>query len=213
MSILPAPASSYSVELARLLQGDRKKTYGDFRAWCVLAFRAARERGDEFLKFRQGNLARIFGVCRETINTWCRWAAGDGLLRQTHQRIQLPDGTWRRTASHYVVAITVRLRGVWAKRWQELQRSAGVVIVPVPIPAPTPRREAQNSALSPAVGSSRQEHSAKSDNLPVSPILATGTAIPHQHRSSWSCRSCQKANAFAAFRCYSCRAEVPPRLE
>lgn len=199
---------SYRIEKARILEGDGRKTFGDFRAWLCAAMSHALRGGRKDISFRQRNVAAEFGVSRDTIVSWCRRAYAEGLLKAKVQRIQLADGTWRRIANRYVVALSVRLRGILRDQWAKLMGSCVSERTKVSLKR-CEAQEPQKTEVSPYVGFSRHQHSTpvKNDHLPVARD-ATGDENSSARRS-WTCRVCCKPNARAALRCYGCRAERP----
>lgn len=187
-------------------------TYGDFRAWLVLAWQEARRQGRDEISFRQGNVAFEFRVHRKTVRNWCRKAYAEGLLKARIQRIQLADGTWRRIANSYVVALAVKLRLILRQQWALLR--GGTVSPPaVTIDVPRIEPEPQKTAVSPYGQSVAPENSARVRYLPISPERAIGRSEDQEPRSFWNCRGCSTANAWPSPWCRSCKAEKPFQAE
>lgn len=202
-------AVDYRTGAARIFDGEHRKTYGDFRAWLQLAFKNAVGHGEKELIFSHNAISRLFGVCRETVIAWCAKARDDGLLKWRVRRIQdAKDGTWRRITNAYTVALTVTLRRIWRAAIAGL--CAGTASPPTrPSDRSSTPAKPTICAIPPYVEFSPQHHSAKSDNLPVSPELATGSRTDTTPRRSWACRVCQTPNSIHVDRCHSCKKERP----
>lgn len=196
--------ATYAAQKARLLHGDDRKTFGHFQAWLIIAGAEATANGRDFAP-RQRAVAEMFGVSFRTAKNWFRRAYVAGLLKPIIQRIQLPDGTWRRIANKYVVALTITLRRVLAKRWKAL---CGTSAQLDRTPAKPPK-----TAVSPYVQLFAQQNSAKSDHLPKPPNDSPTTTIDSAPRSHWTCRGCQTGNAWPAPWCRQCHAEKPAHAE
>lgn len=212
MSILHAAASatppSYNVAAARIFDGDEPLTYGDFRAWLPIAFKNALDHGETELVFNHRSIAKLFRRCRETVVAWCSRARNEGLLKWRYRRLQKADGTWRRIASGYTVALTVTLRRIWRAALAKL--ASGTASQPTAeIRRAAVQPKPQTSVVSPAVEFSPQQHSATSSELPAPQKAEAEKLQTRISPRAWTCRRCQTANGLAAPTCYRCSAEKP----
>lgn len=198
--------TSFHNQKARIVSGDDRKTFGDFRAWVRICGDEARAAGRDFAP-RQRTVATLFRVSFGTAKNWFQRAYRLGLLKPIVQRIRLADGTFRRIANKYVVARTIRFRLILAKRWRELNGGAAE-----PPPPPTPPAKPQISAVSPYDQFSSPLKSAQIDHLPIS---QNDQPLEPEKRSFWLCSydRCKTRNSWPAPWCRQCRSEKPFHAE
>lgn len=208
------PALTFHAQKARILAGQDRLTYGDFKAWIRVCGEEAAAARRDFAP-RQRTVSDLFRVSFRTAKNWFRRAYRDGLLKPIVQRIQLADGTWRRIANKYVVARTIRFRLILARRWAQLTGSAASPADTAKPPARPPANP-QKSAVSPYVQLFAPQNSAKSDYLPT-PQQADAAPAPQlaEKRSFWLCSydRCQTRNAWPVTWCRQCRSGKPFHAE
>lgn len=198
--------TTYHDQKARIVAGDDRKTFGDFRSWVRICADEAAAAGRDFAP-RQRTVAKLFHVSFGTAKNWFQRAYRLGLLKPIVQRIRLADGTFRRIANKYVVARTIRFRLVLARRWRELN---GGTAEPIPPPAQPPKP--QKTAVSPYDQFSSPLKSAQIDHLPFS---QNDLPAEPQKRSFWVCSydRCKVPNAWPAPSCRQCRSAKPFHAE